>query len=142
MSIANRDLDPSERVLVYDQGLGAVATAVTNIVAVVPFSCQVVAASLKAFGLSGSPVYSLAVLRPTPTGFTNLGLGATVTGVEGATSAYQGFSLTLGATQLLQTGDCIALQSGAANTASASVLISVVVKALQDIKTYWGASIS
>lgn len=142
MAIVNRDLDPSQQPRVLHTIVGALATGITTLIALVPNSSQLVAAGLKAFGLSGSPVYSLNVLRATADGPTLIGLGATVTAVGGLSAAVQGFSITLGATVPLQRGDLIILQSGAANTAVTGLALTTVFKPLQDVQTYFGAQIS
>jgi hypothetical protein len=142
MAIVNRDLDPSQQVQVHCVALGAVATGVTTLVALVPNSCTVVAAGLKAFGLSGAPQYSLSVLRATSLGPTSISLGATLTAVGGLSAVVQGFSISLGASTPLQGGDVIIMQSGVANTAIATGVLTVAFKPLQDVQTYFGSSIS
>ncbi len=142
MAIVNRDLDVSQQPRQVIAVAGAVATGITTMVALVPNACLVVAAGIKAYGLSGSPVYSLNVLRATAAGPTLLGLGATVTAVGGLSAVVQGFSVTLGATVPLQMGDVLMLNSGGANTAVTGLILTTVFKPLQDVQTYFGAQIS
>lgn len=142
MAIVNRDVDVSQQARVVTTVAGAVATGVTTLVALVPNSCQVVVAGMKAFGLSGAPVYSLNILRATVNGPTLIGLGATVTPAGGLSALVTGFSITLGATTPLQTGDMLVLQSGVANTAVTGLILTTVFKPLQDVQTYFGAQIS
>lgn len=142
MAVVNRDLDPSSQVRVEHFHFSAVATGVTSLVAVVPNACQVVSAGVRAYGLSGAPVYSLNILRATTAGPTLLGLGATVApaAAAGLSGAVAGVSITLGATQALQAGDVLVLNSGVANTAAAQLLLTVAFKPLQDVQTYFGVA--
>lgn len=137
MAIVNRDLDVTQQPYSVTTVAGAVATGITTLVHLVPNPSQLVAAGIKAFGLSGSPVYSLNVLRATADGPTLIGLGATVTAVGGLSAVVQGFSIT-GMTNPLQTGDVLMLNSGAANTAVTGLVLTTVFKPLQDVKTYFG----
>ena len=138
MAVFNRDLAPSEQCQVIDKNTGAVlATGATLLISMVPYPAQVVAASLKAFGLSGAPVYSLNLLRSVAAGSTLIGLGATLTATDAGVTLAQGFSITLGATVPIQAGDILMINSGVANTASANLQVSVVIKALQDVRTYF-----
>lgn len=137
MAIVNRDLAPSQQVRVVDRNFGAVATGVTSVVCLVEAPSQVVAGAVKAFGLSGAPVWSLQILRAVAGGLTTIGLGATVTLAEGTTYV-QGISFSLGATNLLQTGDEVIVTSSVANTAALSAQVTLALKATQDVKTFFG----
>jgi hypothetical protein len=101
--------------------------------------CQIVAGSLKAFGLSGSPVWSFSALRVVSAGLTLIGLGATVTLLDGATYA-QGISFSLGSTSTgyLQTGDILCLTTSVANTAVTQAQVTLALKHTQDVVTYFG----
>lgn len=141
MAIVNRDLAPSQQVRVVDRNFGLVATGVTAMVCIAEAPCQVFAGGLKAYGLSGSPVWSFSILRSTA-GLTTLGLGATVTLVDGA-SLVQGISFSLGSTSslFLQTGDQLIVTTGVANTAALQAQVNVCLKFTQDVKTFFGVSI-
>lgn len=141
MAIVNRDLDSSQQPAVVYKEVGALATGVTTLIALIPNSCQVVAAGLKAYGLSGAPQYSLSLFRATTNGPTLIGLGATVTAVGGLSAAFQGFSITLGATVFAETGDVLCINSGVSNTAVTGLSVAVALKPLQDVKTYFGQSV-
>lgn len=141
MAIVNRDLDSSQQPVLVNKEIGAIATGVTSLIALIPNSCQVVAAGLKAYGLSGSPQYSLNLLRTFAAGPTLIGLGATVTASLGLSSVVQGFSITLGATVFAEAGDVLMLNSGGSNTAATGVSVTAVLKPLQEVKTYFGASV-
>lgn len=140
MAISNRDLSSEQQARTIDRVVSPLATGVTTLLFVADNPCQVVAGAIKAFGLSGAPQYSFNILRAVNNGLTLIGLGATVTAVEGTTLP-QGVSFTLGATQLMQTGDSLVVNSGVANTASNTLAVSVAVRPLQDIKTFFGASV-
>jgi len=138
MAVLNRDLAPSQQVRMVDVRFASlVATGVTQAVALVEAPCQAIAGGVKAFGLSGSPVWSLQILRTTSGGLTLIGLGATVTLLEGTTFS-QGISFALGATNLLQAGDEIVLTTAGANTAALSAQMTLALQPLQDVKTFFG----
>lgn len=145
MSIVNRDLDPSQQIRIVDRQIDAAVTGTgaTVVLALAEAPCQVVAAGLKAFGLSGSPVWSLNIWRALAGGPTLIGLGATVTVVPG-TSAVQGISITLGATAscFMQTGDLLLAVTGAANTAVTTANVNVTLKMTQDVRTFFGVQAS
>lgn len=139
MAIVNRDLDVSQQPKVIHTTIGALATGITTLVALVPNACAVVSAGLKAFGLSGSPQYSLNVLRATTNGPTLIGLGMTLTGVGGLSAAAQNFTLIgAGASVPLQMGDVLMLNSGVSNTAVTGLILTTVLQPLQDVQTYFG----
>lgn len=140
MAVLNRDLAPSQQVRMVDRNFGLVATGVTTPVCLVEAPCQVISGAVKAFGLSGSPVWSLQILRTVAGGLTTIGLGATVTLLEGTTfSQVIGFSL--GATNLLQMGDEVIVTTTVANTAALSAQLTLALKLTQDVKTFFGVSI-
>ncbi len=141
MAIVNRDLAGSEQCHVIDKTIAALATGVTTLISMVPFPAVVVAGSLKAFGLSGSPVYSVNLLRSSAAGLTLVGLGATITAIDGATFP-QGISFTLGATVPIQQGDVLMINSGVANTAVTGMQLTLVIKALQDVRSYFNVQVS
>jgi hypothetical protein len=142
MAIVNRDLAPSQQVRVTDRSFGLVATGVTSIIALAEAPCQVVAGAVKAFGLSGSPVWTFQILRTVSGGLTTIGLGATITLLEGTTYT-QGISFSLGSTSsaFLQTGDALMLTTSGANTAALSAMVNVELKAIQDVKTFFGTTL-
>ena len=142
MAIVNRDKDSSEQKSTHHISSGLVATGVTLPVMQVPYQAEIKDVKLAAQGLSGSPFYSLEVLRWGAGITAILGLANTLTAAAiGNSQAPQGFSLQASGNTLIQVeqGDLIVLRSGAANTAADLVQVTVVLQALQDIKTHFGS---
>lgn len=140
MGIVNRDKDVSEQQAIFEARVQPAVTAATYILMVVPYQAQVMSAMQSVRGLSGAPNHSLWIQRfVAGSGVTSINIGASIVASAFATSAAQTFTLTSAATNLLQAGDLILLSTDAANTASAEVVVALSLKALQDIKTNFGA---
>ena len=141
MAIVNRDLDASEQKYEVHQTLGLVGTGKTLTLFVAPDACSIEGIRTTAVGLSGSPTLQFAITRfvvgagasSEIRGFTLLTpLAVGTSGVNSAVLASSGATvLTMAA------GDYLAVATGAANTA-ATYSVTVVVKALQDIKSHFG----
>lgn len=153
MAIVNRDLAPSQQCQEYQMRVAATASAVsagianpvvatgnTYVLCNIPYPSQLVSANLGAYGLSGSPVHSLWIYRFAG-GFTSIAVGQTITVTGFGTSGVIGMSLFAAQTFLLQAGDQLALYTQGANTAVDSVVVTCVIKALQDIKSEFGVSL-
>lgn len=142
MAITNRALDASEQRQVFQADFALTGTGATLLIAQVPFNSTLEAVRIAAQGLSGSPTYDLRVWRfITGTGVTSIAGGATtLTGVAMGTSGIQSMVLAASGNTLLNllANDVITLTSGAANTAVTGLAVSLVVKAVQDIKTSFG----
>lgn len=156
MPLVNRDKDASEQREVYTttvmytlSGASAgivnpgVSTANTFPLFTVPYPATIVTAGEAAYGLSGTPVHSLWIYRFAG-GFTSIVCGQTMNVTAYGTSGGMfggtlGYSLVAGvaATFPLQSGDQVVLYTQGANTATASSTVTVVVKALQDIKSHF-----
>ena len=110
--------------------------------AVIPYPATLDGVRVAAAGISGTPTYDLRVLRfIAGAGVTTIAGGATtLTGVAVGTSGIQSMVLASSGSTLLNllAGDMITLTSGGANSAVTGLNVSVVVKALQDIKTSFG----
>ena len=79
MGIINRDLARSEKRRDQTVVFGALATGVTALLKVVPFNATLDSVNVAAFGLSGSPVWSLSAFRfNTSGGLTSIGMGVTL----------------------------------------------------------------
>ncbi len=140
MGIVNRDLDPSQQQAIFQSQVRPTATASTYILMVVPYQAQVMSAMQTVKGLSGAPNHSLWIQRfIAGSGVTSINIGASIVASAFATSAAQTFTLTSASTNLLQAGDLILLSTDAANTNAAEVAVALSLKALQDIKTNFGA---
>ena len=140
MAIVNRDLDVSQQGMQVNESLGAVVTAATYPVWVVPFPCQLIAAQQTVRGLSGAPNHSLWLTRfVAGAGGTQIAIGASMVAADWGVSGCQTYTITAAAASYpLQAGDLVALRTAAADTAAGTVAVTLVVRCLQDIKSYFG----
>lgn len=161
MAIVNRDKDGSEQRLIYENsfysdpsGISAgilnpgVPTGKTYPICTIPYPSTLDAANVAAWGISGTPVYSLWIYRFAG-GFTSIVCGQTLTmtafGTSGSlsgngVSGALGFSLIAAnaSTFPLIAGDQVALYTQGANSAFATVTVSLVIRATQDIRSNFG----
>jgi hypothetical protein len=152
MALVNRDKDQSEQrefvTAVIDRtasGVSAgimnpvVATGITYPFANVPYPASLVAIDQVTYGTSGAPAHSVWCYRFAG-GFTAFPVGTTIAATNFGTSGIQGYTLIAGsaATLPLLAGDQLVLYTQGANTAAATVQVTAVLKALQDIKTHFG----
>lgn len=146
MAIVNRDLDSSQQVL----NFGAVVPTATGLsgavtgqnICFVPCAAQFVGGGIAAKGLSGSPNVSLWVSRfIAGTGHTNICIGASLVLNTFGVSGGQTFAAVTSGITAMQAGDVISLVNGAANTGADYVCVTLAIKALQDIKQSFGASV-
>lgn len=137
MGIANRDKDASEQNYVVEKTFGAVPVSTAGWIGGVPSPGQILEWKFTGKGLSGAPAYQLSISRWTSGGVTSIALGSAVTlpiafgtsgGMLGATFASNS---SLAA---VQAGDVLVVNSTGANTAVTDLIVSVVIKATQDIK--------
>ena len=135
MAIINQNLDFSEKKILVERSLGAVATGVTSLIAVMPSNCILQGFNLSGFGLSGLPTYSLSVFRATAGGLTSIPLGVSLVAQAFGTSGPVGASIAAPGISLMA-GDAIVMLSGTADTAIASGIASVVYSCLADFKSY------
>lgn len=143
MAIVNRDLDPSQQVETVVCNLTATITDATLPLCVVPYPARLIGAKQVATGLSGAPNHSLWIGRFVPgAGITNINIGSSAVAVVFTTSGAQSFAVPSNVTYPLQEGDMLYLGTAAANTACARVSITLVLRALQDIKQEFGQSLS
>jgi hypothetical protein len=145
MAIVNRTKDASEQRLVFQEGFGAVATGVTQVIAHVANSGVLEAAQIAAFGLSGSPTYALVINRfIVGTGATAITVAVGTSNTPGAFgtsgSPTAGMKLEASGSTLLNLlpNDVIMVQSGVANTAATGLVVSLVIRPTQDIRSYFG----
>lgn len=139
MPIVNRDLDSSQQTSVMSVSLSGTVTSATYILATFPSPAQLIAVHQSALGLSGAPNHSLWLNRfVVGAGVTSVAIGMSMATSAYGTSGAQGFTVISGSSNLIQADDVLVLSTAAANTAAASLNITLAVKALQDIKTSFG----
>lgn len=153
MAITNRDKDASEQRIQLGCDLGAYAATVGASVGVAysrnifaaPFPCTVEQVKVAASGISGSPSWQLEIDRfIVGTGLTTLTGASWVAGAlavqEIGTSGLQSVSIL--SSLNLEKGDILKVTTSVLDAAVADGSISLVVKSLQDIKTYFGTAVS
>lgn len=134
MSIIDQNLDSSVRKELQTVVIGALATGVSSILAVVPYNAILQGVNVAAFGLSGAPVHSLSVYRNAG-GLTSVGLGLTLTVQTFGTSGAIGYSIAPPGVSLLA-GDLLVQLSGVANTAITGEVLGLVWRSLDDVRVY------
>lgn len=140
MAIVNRDKDASEQRECFTTSIAPSLTGLTYGVCVVPYQSNLVSAMVQGNGLSGSPNYSLWIQRfVVGSGVTSINIGSSLVLTTFGTSGAMTFSIPGSLTYPLQASDVITLSMAAANTATANTTVTVVLRALQDIKTAFGA---
>jgi hypothetical protein len=135
MSIINRDLNRSEKRRDEPSVFGALATGVTQILDVLPYNAILEGFNTAAFGISGSPVWSLSAFRFVSGGLTTVNIGATISPVAIGTSGNLGASIIPPGVSLLA-GDVILLTTGGANSAVTTSVVSLYLRALDDIRVF------
>jgi len=142
MPILNRGLDSSEKIKVFQEPLGAVATGVTNPIMSVPYPSVLKGAQMWAYGLSGSPTWTLKVHR------FIVGTGATYFAVSGAQAVpafgtsgvpQSGVSLLASGHTLLNllADDVIMLESAGTDAAVTKGMVAIALEPIQDIKKHF-----
>lgn len=144
MAINNRSLDVSEQKQNININVGAVATAgATYNIYTAPFPLTLTDIRVAAQGLSGSPAWSIqkGVFYP-GAGLTLNAIIGSYTVVAYGTSGLQRCSLLAAGSTLLNmaAGDELFLVPSGANSAVADAVVSVVIQATQDIKSYFGVT--
>lgn len=140
MAIVNRDLDASEQRHVLVGQAQPYIVAATYGIGPIPFPSKLVAAQAAGRGLSGAPQMILQVHRfIAGTGFTAIVLGSTVVVPAFGTSGGVTLSVSAaGVTYPLLAGDVLVFNNPVADTACASVNVSCVIQATQDIRSAFG----
>lgn len=150
MPIINRDLDSSQQKEMLVANLAAtpsgisagilnpgLATANTFVVCNIPYPATLVNIEEAVYGTSGTPTHSFWIYRFAG-GFTSIQVGASFNVTAFGTSGPLAHSLYAASTFPLLAGDQIALYCLGTNAAVAAAQVTVVIKALQDYKTYFG----
>lgn len=145
MAIVNRDLGSSEQTHMLGEIVSTAVAASAGIsyqVCQVPYPCTLKSVAVAAQTISGAPVMALDLKRWTSGGVTTIPYISTTLAVlaYGASAAYQTFSLVTTA-YALQAGDVLVLnqQFSGGNVATSNSVITTVVQATQDIKTFFGS---
>lgn len=145
MALVNRDKDASEQKDIYAVKLGALATGVTASMFVVPYPSLLQNMRSASKGLSGSPQLAFLCTRFIP------GAGGTAIPISISnmvlnnlgTSGVMGYSglVATGSTLLnLQAGDILEAVTSGSNAATADLVLTVVLKKLQDVVSCFGVS--
>lgn len=141
MAINNRDLNtPQQRDTYNTVVVAATATGATLVAALVPYPAAIDAASVVSpNGISGTPTVNLEVLRFNSIGVTTIGSIASTFLVLGATLSF-GMTMFTGASLVqLQTGDVVVARLGGTNSSLfPNAVVSLALRALQDVKTSFG----
>ncbi len=140
MAIVNRDNATSQQQIDFTAKVVPTTTAATYILWEAPYPCELQKIQQSANGLSGSPFHFIDIYRMAAAGLTTItGLHASLGVVAVGTSGPQGFSVIAPGSTLIQiqARDCLVLRTAVANTAVTDVAISIVVKKLQDIVSFY-----
>lgn len=143
MSVINRTLAPSEQTKDVTVSLGALATTITRALYVAPYPVTLKQAKVYALGLSGAPQHKLVLNRfVVGAGLTSIDItAAAAVPAIGTSGLYTPSLPAAGSTLLnLQAGDYVSVVTSVANTAMAECSYSLVMQALQDIKSFYGTS--
>ena len=139
MAIISRDLARSEKRREQPIRYDALATGVTALLDIVPYNAILDGVNVAAFGVSGSPVWSLSVFRFNSSGgLTSMGLGVTLSVLGIGTSGCLGMSLPAGGYTLLA-GDVLTLTTGGSNAAVATSAVTVLLRSSADIRVFQNA---
>ncbi len=147
MAIANRDLGSSEQKHAFGTALSTAVAASAGIsyhVAQVPYPCTLKSVSVAAASISGAPQVAIDIKRWTAGGVTTIPYVSSTLAVlaYGASAAYQ-LPVLNGSTLVnLQAGDVIVLNQlfSGGNVAIGGAVVTAVVQAVQDIKTWFGST--
>lgn len=141
MAIVNRTLDASEQRKMYSASYGVIGTGATLMGVPIPSDGSLAAVRIAVNGVSGSPTALVVVHRfIVGTGLTSIAACTLLTHTAFGTSGIQSVGLAAAGSTLLQllAGDYLAVATGGANSAVASMTVSAVVQNIQDIKTAYG----
>lgn len=140
MSIINRSLDVSEQQESVKLKVEGSVTGTTYILKHVARPVELQKAKHVCLGLSGTPTVKLALSRfVVGAGQTTIDITGALTQVAFGTSGVQSFSLPASGSSLLklQKDDLLVAITAGTNAAVAQMDIDVVVKNLQDIKSWY-----
>lgn len=134
MAIVNRSFDETEQQRDLHVNVEDTVTSTSDQLYHCPHAFEIQSAKACAEGLSGSPTAQLQIQRfVAGAGETQIALGPALSLQSVGTSGPQSFSFSSTA---LQAGDQIVVAHAGTNAAADQLGISIVVKALQDIKSW------
>lgn len=134
MGIVNRSKDVSEQQRDIYVDVQATSTGVTKQMYHVPHAMEIQSMKALAEGISGTPTALVKIQRfVVGEGETQISITPALTLQSVGTSGPQAFVISSAA---LQAGDQLVVTHGGTNAAAADLGISLVVKALQDIKSW------
>jgi hypothetical protein len=135
MAIINRSLDSSEQQWLAFQNLNVTVTGKSDAVVQVPQAGTIISTKLAGVGLSGTPTAQMAIRRfVTGAGQTLIPVGPALTVLASSTSGPQSYSYSL--TVNLLAGDTVCVTHGGTNAGLEQLNASMVIQAVQDIKTW------
>lgn len=140
MAIGNRDMGASQQHDVYNVSVGALGTAITKFVAVMPYPCTMESVRSAAQGLSNTLSLAFEVIRGAGSSGIAIGISGMVL-ANRSTSGVVGFSglAAVGSTLLsFQAGDVVQVISSGANGAVSDLVLEMVVQKTQDFVSYNG----
>lgn len=137
MAIINRSLDVSEQQYTVAKSVNGTATGAKYVLGIIPDSVQIMQAKSYALGLSGAPTAQLQLARFIPgAGATVINIGSALTHVAFGTSGLQSFAL--GSSPIYaKAGDVLQVASAGTNAALTDLAVEVVLKSLQDYKSWF-----
>lgn len=139
MGIVNRTLDTSEKNKQMDVTINNTVTGKDYIVYRAPCAMEIVDARAAGVGLSGTPTSTLKLQRfVTGAGLTTISISGALTVTAIGTSGALQYSLPAAGSSLLSlaAGDVVVATSAGTNAALEQQYVSLVVKSLQDIRTW------
>lgn len=151
MAVINRDLDSSQQVKTisvcitdaFNSVEGSSTPGQTFPLFTVPYPAKLIGAKMVPTGLSGAPNMSLWIGRFVPgAGMTSINIGSSIVAVVFTTSGAQSFAVPGNVTYPLQQGDQLYLGVREEDTGAKRVAITMVIRALQDIKSSFGQVLS
>lgn len=140
MGIVNRSKDVSEQYENIDMMQSGTVTGKNYLVGRAKRPCQIQTARATAVGMSGAPTATLKLQRfVVGAGLTTISISGALTHTAIGTSGVQTFSMPAAGSSLLdlQAGDFVVATTAGTDAALEQLLVEVIVKNIQDIKS-WG----
>jgi len=153
MGIINRDLSSSEQKECWQEQFSSLVTGSTYVIALLPVNGLVTGVFATGFGLSNTPSVSYWLYRfntgtnngTTATGFTSIGIGATITVPAFGTSGFNWYGATLNGISVSNVlgvtsfqGDLLVAQVTGSNAAIQLAALGGIVKATDSILQWPG----